>query len=228
MVLACLLGLIYPIVEARIFEKKEALGAVEDFQKNFDLEEGDSSQVSVFEAENPTIGVIYVPSADITLPIYEGLSEYALSSGVGTMPGASDLSGDLGTHSALSSHAGLSANGLFTNLTRVVEGDNFYIQNMEGDILKYRVVETASVLPTESERLARDPARSLSTLITCESITGINSHRFLALGDLEEIMDPALLEDELTGGGLVLSSYEIFVLFFFLNNPSHPYKLFSL
>lgn len=205
-----LVGLLLPVIQSRIIEKQETTTIVRDFEEALTLteEEKSSSGVSVYDSLYAPIGVIYIPSIDLSLPIYKGLDEYALSKGVGTMEKGSDLSGKLGTHSALSSHNGLSSSGLFTNLEEVQIGETFYIKNTDNKILKYKVVELNTVLPHESEKLQPDPNRSLSTLITCVSVTGINTHRLLVTGELEEIIDGNVSITEVEEGTTVFSLYE--------------------
>ena len=212
-ILLVLAILAYPIVDARILQKAENQSLEEEFRRR--REEGENrSGLSVFDELTEPIGIVRVPSADIALPIFPGLGEYALSKGVGTM-GSSDLSGNPGSHIALSSHSGLSASGLFTNLGQTKVGDRFSIENMGGELLTYEVVSFQDdVEPWDSSALATDEHRALATLITCSSKTGINSHRMLVTGELVDRRSAAELEAE--SGRLILSWYEKAVLLIIL------------
>lgn len=200
--------LVYPIVESRYLDKQETNKIVRAFRelKASKEKEKDPSKISVFEATHRPIGILLVPEIDIILPIYNELSEYALSKGAGAMPNYNDLSGERGSICALSSHNGLSASGLFTNLHKLEKNSRFYIETGEDKIMEYKVVDTALVDPTDSSLLKAEASKAKAVLISCASIEGVNSHRLLVFG--EKLGNIGQVEQ----GHLTLSLYEQFVL----------------
>ena len=126
---------------------------------------------------NGMMGYIIIPKMNVELPIYHGVSERVLQSGVGHMESSSLPVGGESTHAALSGHRGLPSAKLFTDLDQMEEGDQFYIKIL-GETLAYEVHSIETVLPTETESLAIQPGEDLVTLITCTPY-GINSHRLL-------------------------------------------------
>lgn len=205
-----LIILIQPIYQSRIIDSKKVEYEISEFEKNLTIEkEKDTSAVSIKEKENDLIGVVYIPKIKISLPVYKGLSEYALSLGVGTVPGFDNLSGEDGTHAVLSSHNGLSTQGLFSNLSELAVGDEYYVKNKSGMTIKY-VVDTIDVVrPDQTEIYDRDASHHISTLITCESVDGINSHRRLVTGKkVEEIKEFPLVEVHSSNALAPMSTYE--------------------
>lgn len=201
--------LLVPIIQARFIEQSEnekVVKAFEEYSLGEQSQNGDQSRVSLFQNEDAPIGVIYLPTIDIALPIYDKLSEYALSKGVGAMKGYDDISGDVGTVCALSSHSGLSANGLFTNLNKIKKKEHFYIRKSDGKINQYKVYDIKTVLPNDTSRLKKVDGQATAILITCENLEGINTHRRLVFGKLMGEID------KIPSGTLVLSTYEKIVL----------------
>lgn len=126
------------------------------------------------------MGRVIVPTAEADLPIYHGTSEDTLNRGAGHLYGSDLPVGGPGTHSLITAHTGLTNATLFDNLTKVREGDAFYLQ-VAGERMKYEVDQIEVVLPTELDELAVVPDRDLVALITCTPY-GINSHRLLVRG----------------------------------------------
>ncbi|MBI8989882.1 class C sortase [Corynebacterium meridianum] len=131
---------------------------------------------------------IVVPKAEINLPVYHGSDDRTLEKGVGHLFGSALPVGGEGTHAVLTGHTGLTNATLFDNLTRLKEGDAFYL-NTFGERMKYQVDQIKVVLPEEVDDLRAVPGRDLVTLVTCTPY-GINSHRLLVRGTRVPL-DPA-------------------------------------
>lgn len=178
-----------PIYRSRIIDTERARQEIQTFKESLShKEKKESSTVNLKSLENEVIGVISIPEIDISLPVYYGLSEYALSTGVGTIESFAELSSKDGGHSILSSHNGLSVQGLFTNLHKLKKGDVFYIKNKVGEILEYKVNQIDVVYPDNISIFDLKPSKNTVSLITCESIEGINSHRRIVSGELSKTL----------------------------------------
>ncbi|MBI8999646.1 class C sortase [Corynebacterium sp. CCM 9185] len=123
---------------------------------------------------------IVIPKAEVNLPIYHGSDDRTLQKGVGHLFGSALPVGGEGTHAVLTGHTGLTNATLFDNLTKLKEGDAFYL-NTFGERMKYQVDQIKVVLPEETDDLRAVPGRDLVTLVTCTPY-GINSHRLLVRG----------------------------------------------
>ncbi len=138
------------------------------------------------------MGYIQIPVINVHLPIYHGVSEEVLSKGVGHLPESAFPVGGEGNHAVLTGHTGLPGAYLFTDLIKLEEGDEFFIQILE-EKLTYRVDQILVVLSHEIEGLAREDGKDYCTLVTCTPY-GVNSHRLLVRG--ERVLDPPAPETE--------------------------------
>lgn len=126
------------------------------------------------------MGYVTVPKLKETLPIYHGISEKVLQSGIGHLEQTSLPVGGASTHAALSGHRGLPTAKLFTDLNLMKKGDKFYITILK-DTYAYQVDKITTVLPTDTKQLAIEPGKDLVTLITCTPYA-VNTHRLLVRG----------------------------------------------
>lgn len=129
-----------------------------------------------------TIGYLEIPSLEIRMPFYHGTSEGVLQKAAGHLEGSSFPTGNMGTHSVLSGHTGISRAKLFTDLPKLKEGDTFYVKVLDRE-LWFRVDQILMVLPTETDALAIPNENAYVTLVTCVPY-GVNSHRLLVRGVL--------------------------------------------
>lgn len=129
---------------------------------------------------NGVMGVIKIPSIQVSLPIYHTTEDSVLRVGAGHYIGSSLPVGGMGTHSLLTGHRGLPSAKLFTDLDQLQIGEQFYIQVL-GDVLAYQIDQIEVVLPEELEGLSIQADRDYVTLVTCTPY-GINSHRMLIRG----------------------------------------------
>lgn len=134
---------------------------------------------------NGIMGYVEIPAIKVKLPIYHGTDEAVLQVGAGHLEGSSLPIGGPGVHAAISGHRGLTSATLFSNLNKLVVGDEFYLHVL-GKTMRYQVREVNTVLPDEMELLGIDEERDLCTLITCTPY-GVNSHRLLVQGERAEL-----------------------------------------
>jgi len=135
---------------------------------------------SILNFENGMMGYISIPEIDVNLPIYHGVDEAVLTKGIGHLPDSSFPIGGEGNHSVLTGHTGLPSAKLFTNLSKLKEGDIFEI-NILKETLSYCVDQIKVVLPNETNDLRTVEGRDYCTLVTCTPY-GVNSHRLLVRG----------------------------------------------
>jgi sortase A len=134
------------------------------------------------------MGYIEIPKINIEIPIFHGTSEEVLKKGVGHLEGSALPIGGDGTHALLSGHTGLPEAKLFTDLTKLQNGDKFIIKVLDRKIA-YKVCRIDVVKPEDISRLSAVKGKDYVTLITCTPY-GINSHRLLVRGErVYEISD---------------------------------------
>ena len=140
---------------------------------------------SILEFGSGVMGYIRIPAIGVDLPVYHGVSEEVLSRGVGHLPQSSLPIGREGDHAVLTGHTGLPSARLFTDLTKLKEGDLFFVRVLEEELC-YAVDEIRVVLPDEAQALSPVPGMDLCTLVTCTPY-GVNSHRLLVRGSRTEL-----------------------------------------
>ncbi len=126
------------------------------------------------------VGAIYIPSINVSLPLFDETNNILLEKGATILQGTSYPIGGENTHSVISAHSGLTNRKLFTDLEKMMIGDEFYL-DVAGKKLAYKVYEIQVVLPTDLEKLMIQEGKDLVTLLTCTPY-GINTHRLLLTG----------------------------------------------
>lgn len=126
------------------------------------------------------MGYIEIPTIDVHLPIYHGTEDAVLQVAIGHIEGSALPVGGKGTHCVVSGHRGLPSAKLFTDLDKMVVGDNFILRVLD-ETLTYEVDQILIVLPEEIDALQAEEGKDYCTLVTCTPY-GINSHRLLVRG----------------------------------------------
>ena len=126
------------------------------------------------------IGTLVIPSINIDLPIYDGVSEEKLQKGVSHLEDTSYPTGDINTHSVLAGHSGLTNAKILDDLDKLKIGDIFKIEYLNNET-SYKVIDIKVVLPDETDSLKIRENESLVTLVTCTP-KSINTHRLLVTG----------------------------------------------
>lgn len=126
------------------------------------------------------MGYIEIPTIDVHLPIYHGTEDAVLQVAIGHIEGSALPVGGKGTHCVVSGHRGLPSAKLFTDLDKMVVGDNFILRVLD-ETLIYEVDQILIVLPEEIDALLAEEGKDYCTLVTCTPY-GINSHRLLVRG----------------------------------------------
>ncbi len=134
-----------------------------------------------FYDEGETIGSINIPKIGTLLPMYDDIGTNNLEKGVVHLKDTSYPNGQVGTHSVIVGHSGLTIANIFDNLDKLEIGDLFDI-NYVGIKTSYKVISTKIVLPDDTENLKIDENKCLVTLVTCTP-KGVNSHRLLVTGE---------------------------------------------
>jgi len=119
-----------------------------------------------FGFEEEMIGYITIPRMDIELPIFLGASDANMNRGAAHLTKTSLPVGGLNTNAVIAAHRGMATAAMFRNIERLELGDEIFITNFYQTI-RYEVVETRIILPTEVETVLIQSGRDLVTLITC-------------------------------------------------------------
>lgn len=135
------------------------------------------------------MGYIEIPEIEVSLPIYHGTEDSVLQIAVGHLDWSSLPVGGENTHCVLSGHRGLPSAKLFTNLDKLVVGDQFLLRVLD-EVLTYEVDQILIVEPHETDALQVVDGKDYCTLVTCTPY-GINTHRLLVRGHRVDNMEEA-------------------------------------
>lgn len=126
---------------------------------------------------DPMMSWVEIPSIDVSMPIYHGMSEEVLMSGVGHLEGTSLPVGGKSSHCVLTAHSGMRNLSMFDDIRALKKGDLVLLHTMN-KTLAYKMVSSEVVLPDEVGSLTIKPGTDKVTLVTCTPY-GVNDHRLL-------------------------------------------------
>lgn len=192
--------------------KEEILKKKEESEKyNQELKDSEKGQVKTPDEvtekgvsylnllnQGDVLGYIKIPKIDVNLPIYHGVSNNVLETGIGHMERTSLPNGKTNSHCVLAGHSGLMKSRLFDDIDKLEIGDIFLIKALD-ETYAYEVDQIKVVEPRETKDIEIVDGKEYVTLLTCVPY-GINSHRLLVRGigiDENTIPKEKLLEDKL-------------------------------
>ena len=168
------------IDEARAYNREHPSIVIID---TFEYKNSGSPENNYQNILNPigdgSMGYIQIPKINVRLVIYHGTSEDILTHGCGHLQGSHLPVGGDNTHCILAAHRGLPTAKLFTDIDRIVKGDQFYI-NVAYETMAYEVDSIVIVKPEDLSSLENSNDDRV-TLLTCTPY-GVNSHRLLVSG----------------------------------------------
>ena len=124
------------LTEAELNEKKEQSKdyneeladenpIVEMGEDDFNIDETKSSYD--FLNSDDAIGTLIIPSINVNLPIFDGVSNINLQKGIAHLDNTSYPTGEPSTHCVLAGHSGLSRAKILDDLDKLQIGDTFQI-----------------------------------------------------------------------------------------------------
>lgn len=135
--------------------------------------------------EDLILGRLLIPSIDLNLTLYNGVTNEILHAGLGTMrPGLQMGEGNF----PIAGHYSRNKNALFGNLTALELGDFIYLTDND-QVYEYQVYDTKVVKPTELEwiedQVAEEHGDSVISLMNCYYVDGkYTDNRFFVFGEL--------------------------------------------
>lgn len=175
---------------AKIFEKAKnynsSLVGKTLTDNNQNAKNTDYKNILSIDGSN-VIGYLKISKINVRLPIYHGTDPSILQSGVGHIEGTSfPIEGET-VHSVLSGHTGLPSSKLLTDLNQLQIGDLFDIVVLN-KIYNYKIDQILVVEPDETDALELIDGKNYCTILTCTPY-GVNTHRLLVRGELQQTSD---------------------------------------
>lgn len=146
--------------------------------------------------ESLLLGQLLIPSIDLNLTLYNGVSNSILHAGVGTMrPNLEMGKGNF----PIAGHYASNKKALFGDLTSVAIGDSVYLTDND-QLYKYEVYDTKIVEPTEIEWIQDDIAGEhgdpIISLMNCYYVNGKNTDkRYFVFAELVDSYDADQMTD---------------------------------
>lgn len=136
------------------------------------------------------LGRLLIPSIDLNISVYNGVTNSILNVGVGTMrPNLQMGKGNF----PIAGHYASNKKVLFGNLTSVDIDDSIYLTDNE-TVYEYRVYDTKVVDPTETEwiqdEVSNERGKPVVSLMNCYYIDGKRTdNRYFVLAELFDTYD---------------------------------------
>lgn len=206
LIIAGLIILFLPKISSQIIEKRTENNveevkniSSEKLQNNLDSETTfdfdsirETSPSQTFSSKNNIdedliLGRLFIPSIDLNLTVYNGVTNEILHAGLGTMrPNLEMGKGNF----PIAGHYSRNKEALFGNLTAVESGDLVYLTDNE-KVYEYEVYETKVVEPNEvhyiDKQLAEEHGESIVSLMNCYYVDGeYTDKRFFVFGELTD------------------------------------------
>jgi len=124
--------------------------------------------VSLLSLDTDIIGILYVPSIDLELPVYLGASRRNLNRGLAHLTHSSFPVGGDNTHAVIAGHRRLHHAQVFGAIESLELGDEIYLINFY-QTLVYSVVYTRVTPPGDVDALLIQSDRDLLSLVTQHS-----------------------------------------------------------
>ena len=133
---------------------------------NLEACEVPAADLTAYGIEDEIIGVLEMPTMELTMPVYLGASDGHLAAGATVLGNTSAPIGGVNTNCVIAGHRGWYGADYFRHIDRLQAGDTVTITNL-WETLTYTVVDIQIIQPDQVNRIKIQPGRDLLTLITC-------------------------------------------------------------
>lgn len=136
------------------------------------------------------IGVLQIPSIEVSLPIYCGASSAHLNKGAAVLGQTSLPIGGANTNTVIGAHRGWNAEDYLRDVEDVQLGDEIIVTNFWGE-LRYTVTEIKVIEPDDIKQILIQPGRELLTVFTCHPYASGGRYRYLLICDRVVKQEPS-------------------------------------
>ena len=169
----------YPELLAALQEYNRQLYA-EKQSSLIDLEacEEPAADLTAYGIEDEIIGVLEIPTMELTMPVYLGASDDHLAAGAAVLGNTSAPIGGNSTNCVIAGHRGWKGADYFRHIDRLAVGDTVTLTNL-WETLTYTVSDIQIILPHEVDKIKIQQGRDLLTLITCHPYASGGRERYV-------------------------------------------------
>ena len=167
----------------------ELLAALQDYNQRIyvekqsglvDLEacEEPAADLTAYGIEDEIIGVLEIPTMELTMPVYLGASDAHLAAGAAVLGNTSAPIGGDNTNCVIAGHRGWRGADYFRHIDRLHVGDTVKLTNL-WETLTYTVADIQIIQPHEVEKIRIQQGRDLLTLLTCHPYASGGRQRYV-------------------------------------------------
>lgn len=145
-----------------------------------DLEacEEPAADLTAYGIEDENIGVLEIPTMELTMPVYLGASDDHLSVGAAVLGNTSAPIGGDNTNCVIAGHRGWKGADYFRHIDHLQVGDTVKLTNL-WETLTYTVSDIQIIQPHEIEKIKIQQGRDLLTLLTCHPYASGGKQRYV-------------------------------------------------
>ena len=145
-----------------------------------DLEacEEPAADLTAYGIEDEIIGVLEIPTMELTMPVYLGASDAHLAAGAAVLGNTSAPIGGDNTNCVVAGHRGWRGADYFRHIDRLHVGGTVKLTNL-WETLTYTVMDIQIIQPHEIEKIKIQPNRDLLTLLTCHPYASGGRQRYV-------------------------------------------------
>ena len=160
------------VYNQRIYNEKQS-GLV-------DLEacEEPAADLPAYGIDDEIIGVLEIPTMELTMPVYLGASDDHLTAGAAVLGNTSAPIGGNNTNCVIAGHRGWRGADYFRHIDKLAVGDTVKLTNL-WETLTYTVADIQIIQPHEAEKIKIQPNRDLLTLLTCHPYASGGKQRYV-------------------------------------------------
>ena len=171
----------YPELLAALQEYNRQLYAEQQCNLT-DLEacEEPAVDLAAYDVGDEIIGVLEIPTMELTMPVYLGASDEHLALGAAVLGSTSAPIGGDNTNCVIAGHRGWRGADYFRHIDRLQVGDTVQLTNL-WETLTYTVTDIQIIQPHEVEKIKIRPHRDLLTLLTCHPYASGGKQRYVVV-----------------------------------------------
>ena len=153
-----------------------------------DLEacEEPAADLTAYGIEDEIIGVLEIPTMELTMPVYLGASDDHLSVGAAVLGNTSAPIGDDNSNCVIAGHRGWRGADYFRHIDKLAIGDTVKLTNL-WETLTYTVADIQIIQPHEVNMIKIQQGRDLLTLLTCHPYASGGRERYVVYCERTEV-----------------------------------------
>lgn len=145
-----------------------------------DLEacEEPAASLLAYGIDDEIIGVLEIPTMELTMPVYLGASDAHLAAGAAVLGNTSAPIGGDNTNCVIAGHRGWRGADYFRHIDKLAVGDTVTLTNL-WETLTYTVADIQIIQPHEVDKIKIQKDRDLLTLLTCHPYASGGRQRYV-------------------------------------------------